>query len=165
MSKQKQSKLLNKKDLIAYFLVAGTGAVVQLVSGSILRNQFDLTYGASVSYGYIISFFVGFTLTKMFAFDARNSNQTRREMVKFMMVAAGSWGVTWFFAVASLSFVNQMLGERTFTLPVLQKSINPNELGCQIVGMGFSFIFNYIMHKTFTFRSTGFYNRLKAFIR
>ncbi|WP_229362615.1 hypothetical protein [Flectobacillus sp. BAB-3569] len=56
MSKQKQSKLLNKKDFIAYFLVAGTGAVVQLVSGSILRNQFDLTYGASVSYGYIISF-------------------------------------------------------------------------------------------------------------
>jgi putative flippase GtrA len=165
VSNSKQSKLLNKKDFIAYFLVAGTGAIVQLVSGSILRNNLNLSYGASVSYGYIISFFVGFTLTKMFAFDARNSNQTRREMVKFMMVAAGSWGVTWFFAVGSLSFVNNLFKDNVVELPIIHKTINANELGCQVVGMGFSFIFNYIMHKTFTFKSTGFYNRLKKFIK
>lgn len=160
-----KSKLLNTKDLIAYFLVAGTGALVQLLSGSFLRNKFALSYSVSVSLGYFIAFFVGFFLTKMFAFDARNTNQTRREMVKFMMVATGSWAVTWFFAVASLSFVETTFGKHTLVVPIWNKTINANELGCQVIGMGFSFVFNYIMHKTFTFKSTGFYDRLKAVLK
>ncbi|MDH4461561.1 MAG: GtrA family protein [Flectobacillus sp.] len=160
-----KSKLLNTKDLIAYFLVAGTGASVQLLSGSFLRNKFALSYSTSVSLGYFIAFFVGFFLTKMFAFDARNTNQTRREMVKFMMVATGSWAVTWFFAVASLSFVESMFGKNYIVVPFFNKTINANELGCQVIGMGFSFVFNYIMHKTFTFQSTGFYDRLKTLLK
>jgi putative flippase GtrA len=158
------SKLLNKKDLIAYFLVAGTGAAVQLIAGSILRNSFQLSYSTAVSLAYLISFVVGFVLTKMFAFDARNTNQTRREMLKFMMVATASWGITWFFAVASLEYIANTLGEHSAVLPFSNKPVNLNELGSQVVGMGFSFIFNYVLHKTFTFKSTGFYDRLKRIV-
>lgn len=158
------SKLLNKKDLIAYFLVAGTGAAVQLIAGSILRNSFQLSYSTAVSWAYLISFVVGFVLTKMFAFDARNTNQTRREMLKFMMVATASWGITWFFAVASLEYVANTLGEHSAILPFGNKPVNLNELGSQVVGMGFSFVFNYVLHKTFTFKSTGFYDRLKKVV-
>ena len=158
------SKLLNKKDLIAYFLVAGTGATVQLIAGSILRNSFRLSYSTAVSLAYLISFVVGFVLTKMFAFDARNTNQTRREMLKFLMVATASWGITVFFSVTTLKFVETSLGKNSMTLPFLSKPMNLNELGCQIVGMGFSFIFNYVLHKTFTFKSTGFYDRLKRIV-
>lgn len=157
-------KLLNKKDFIAYFLVAGTGAMVQLIAGSVLRNKFHYSYSQAVSIAYLISFVVGFVLTKMFAFDARNTNQTRREMVKFLMVAVISWVITWIFAVGSLGFINQWFGSQLITLPLIQKPINLNELGCQIVGMGFSFISNYILHKTFTFKSTGFYDRLKKLV-
>jgi putative flippase GtrA len=159
-----KSKLLNKKDLIAYFLVAGTGAAVQLIAGSILRNNFYCSYSEAISWAYLIAFIVGFTLTKMFAFDARNSNQTRREMVKFMMVAGTSWGITWFFAVVSLKFIANTFGEHSTIIPFGNKPINLNELGSQIIGMGFSFVFNYILHKTFTFKSTGFYDRLKKIV-
>jgi putative flippase GtrA len=159
-----KSNLINKKDLIAYFLVAGTGAAVQLIAGSILRNNFHFSYSSAVSLAYLISFIVGFVLTKMFAFDARNTNQTRREMLKFMMVAVGSWGITVFFSVTSLKFVESTLGKHTMTLPFSEKPMNLNELGCQVVGMGVSFVFNYILHKTFTFRSTGFYDRLKRLV-
>ncbi len=165
MSSKKQSKFLNKKDLVAYFLVAGTGAIVQIVAGSILRNTLGFSYSASVSYGYIISFFVGFTLTKWFAFDARNSNQTRREVVKFMMVATGSWGVTWVGSMLALQLAHKIFAKGIIVLPIVQQPIHVNELGSQVVGMGFSFVFNYIMHKTFTFKSTGFYYRLKSFIK
>lgn len=158
------SKLLNKKDLIAYFLVAGTGAAVQLIAGSIFRNSFQLSYSTAVSLAYLVSFVVGFVLTKMFAFDARNTNQTRREMLKFMMVATASWGITWFFAVASLEYVANTLGEHSAVLPFSNKPVNLNELGSQVVGMGFSFVFNYVLHKTFTFKSTGFYDRLKRIV-
>lgn len=158
------SKLLNQKDLIAYFLVAGTGAAVQLIAGSILRNKLQLSYADAVSWAYLISFIVGFILTKMFAFDARNTNQTRREMLKFLMVATGSWGITVFFSVTTLKFVEALLGKNTVTLPFIAKPMNLNELGCQVVGMGVSFVFNYILHKTFTFKSTGFYDRLKKIV-
>jgi putative flippase GtrA len=160
-----KSKLLNKKDLIAYFLVAGTGAAVQLIAGSVLRNKFHFSYSEAVSWAYLISFIVGFVLTKMFAFDARNTNQTRREMLKFMMVALASWGITVFFSVTSLKFVENILGNNTFILPFTNKPLNLNELGCQIAGMGVSFVFNYILHKTFTFKSTGFYDRLKKIVK
>jgi putative flippase GtrA len=159
-----KSKLLNKKDLIAYFLVAGTGATVQLITGSILRNNFYCSYSEAISWAYLISFIVGFTLTKLFAFDARNTNQTRREMLKFMMVAGASWGITWFFAVVSLKFIANTFGEHSAIIPFGNKPINLNELGSQVIGMGFSFVFNYILHKTFTFKSTGFYDRLKKIV-
>jgi len=158
------SKLLNKKDLIAYFLVAGTGAAVQLIAGSIIRNNFRFSYSEAISWAYLISFIVGFLLTKMFAFDARNTNQTHREMLKFMMVAGASWGITWFFAVASLKYVVTMFGEHSAIFPFSKKPVNLDELGSQLIGMGFSFVFNYILHKTFTFRSTGFYDRLKKMV-
>jgi putative flippase GtrA len=159
-----KSKLLNKKDLIAYFLVAGTGAVVQLIAGSILRNNFQLSFDDTVSWAYFISFIVGFVLTKMFAFDARNTNQTRREMLKFMLVALISWKITVFFSTITLNFVDTKFGQNTSVLPLISKPMNLNELGSQVAGMGFSFIFNYVAHKTFTFKSTGFYSRLKKLV-
>lgn len=158
------SKLLNKKDLIAYFLVAGTGAAVQLIAGSVLRNNFKLSFDDTVSFAYFISFIVGFVLTKMFAFDARNTNQTRREMLKFLLVALASWQITVFFSSLTLNVVNEKFGQNTLMVPIISKPMNLNELGSQVVGMGFSFVFNYVLHKTFTFKSTGFYDRLKRIV-
>lgn len=166
-----KSNLLNRKDLIAYFLVAGAGAVVQILVGSFCRDF--MGYAESVSVGYLVSFVVGFTLTKLFAFDARKTNQTRREMVKFGMVAALSFGITVGAADLGLHAINATLGESRhlrFRWPFLSAGspvtdINLNEFGSLLLAMGLSFATNYVLHKTFTFKSTGFYDRIKAYIR
>jgi putative flippase GtrA len=165
VAQAKKGKIFNSKDLIAYFLVAGTGAVVQLISSSLIQDWFNLTFQQSIWPSYLISFVVGFTLTKLFAFNARKTNQTRREMVKFLMVALFSGFVTDIFTRLAYHFSSSYLETFRYLLPGSTKVINVNEMGCYIVGMGFSFVSNYILHKTFTFKSTGFYDRLKVLIR
>jgi putative flippase GtrA len=162
---KKESALFNLKDLIVYFLIAGTGAAVQLVSGSYFRNY--TTYFVSISLGYIVSFFVGFVLTKLFAFDARNTNKTRREMVKFGIVAAISFGITVGFSALTLKALHSLNEKDSFYylpnfLPEKYREINVTEFSSTLVGMGLSFVSNYILHKKFTFKSTGFYDRAKA---
>lgn len=166
-----KTKLLNRKDLIAYFLVAGTGAVVQIIAGSLFRNH--LGYDESVALGYLVSFVVGFTLTKLFAFDARKTNQTRREMVKFGIVAFISFGVTVGTAHLMLKGLDSLVSpqyhlrfDQVFLPQKLRGfNINVNEFSALLFGMGCSFVMNYYLHKTFTFKSTGFYDRIKAYIR
>lgn len=161
-----KTTIVNKKDLLAYFFVAGTGALVQLLTSSLTQDWFGLTFDQSINIAYPVSLIVGFILTKLFAFNVRNTNQTRREMIKFVMVAMFSWGVTWFFAVGSLHVATNWLHIPVYRLQLssAKKSINVNEMVCYIIGQGFSFMSNYILHKTFTFKSTGFYDRLKALI-
>jgi putative flippase GtrA len=164
-----KSSLLNRKDLIAYFLVAGTGAAVQILAGSLLRDH--MGPDESVAVAYVISFFVGFTLTKLFAFDAKKSGQTRREMVKFGMVALLSWGITvGGFRLALNLFNSWHPAPVRLQLPISFPSakfwnINVKEFSALLFGMGASFVSNYVMHKRFTFKSTGFYDRIKAYIR
>lgn len=160
-----KNTLFNSKDVIAYFFVAATGALSQFVAGSFFRNYVE--YTPSVALGYIVSFIIGFVLTKLFAFDARNSSKTRREMVKFGMVSFLSFWIT----VGGASLMNAIIGsfypERHYQLPfsfIPQKyrDVNVNEALALLIAMGFSFASNYVLHKTFTFRSTGFYDRIKS---
>ena len=160
-----QSNLFNRRDLWAYFLVAGTGAIVQLVSGSLLKDWFSLSYENSVFPAYLIALVVGFILTKLFAFDARNTNKTKREMIKFLMVALFSGFVTYFFSVATYTLLNKFGKDFLFRIPFSHKEVNLTQTGSTVVGMGFSFMSNYILHKSFTFKSSGFYDRFKALIK
>ncbi len=165
--KKKKSKVFNSKDLIAYFFVAGTGALIQLLSSSLLKEWFGISYAVSIVYSYLIGLVVGFVLTKLFAFNARQTNQTRREMVKFFMVALFSWGITVTFTLGAQYIAEQVFHAETYRLkvPFGTKVVNVNEMGYYLVGMGFSFISNYVLHKTFTFKSTGFYDRLKVLLK
>lgn len=163
---KKKSTLFNLKDLIVYFLIAGTGAAVQFIAGSFFRNY--VNFYTSVSLGYIVSFFVGFVLTKLFAFDARNTNKTRREMVKFGIVACISFGITVGFAALTLQILHasnpaDVIYNLPFEfIPIKYREVNVTEASSTLVGMGLSFVSNYILHKTFTFKSTGFYDRAKT---
>ncbi|TDB61830.1 GtrA family protein [Arundinibacter roseus] len=165
MATRSTSKVFNPKDLIAYFLVAGTGAVVQLVSSSLIQDWFDISFQQSIWPSYLISLVVGFTLTKLFAFDARKTNQTNREMVKFLMVALFSGFVTDITTRLAYFVSSSYFQIFELQIPFSHKLVNVNEMLCYIFGMGCSFVSNYTLHKTFTFKSTGFYDRLKALIR
>lgn len=167
MPSAKSQNVFNQKDLIAYFLVAGTGAAIQLFSSSYLQGQFGISYNDSIIYSYLIGFVVGFILTKLFAFDARKTSKTRREMVKFFIVALISLGITYYFSTGSLYLLTEVLMVPIYEwqIPFTLKTININQMFCYGIGMGFSFVSNYILHKTFTFKSTGFYDRLKILLR
>jgi putative flippase GtrA len=162
---KKQSSLFNRKDLIAYFIIAGVGAVIQLVAGGLLKDWFRLSYEATILPAYFISLIVGFILTKLFAFNARQTKQTQREMIKFLIVATFSGFVTWFFSVIPYAFIAKSYPDIIVQIPYSIKRVNITQVGTTVNGMGFSFISNYVLHKSFTFKSSGFYDRFKDLIK
>jgi putative flippase GtrA len=162
---KKQSSLFNRKDLIAYFIIAGVGAVIQLVAGGLLKDWFRLSYEATILPAYFISLIVGFILTKLFAFNARQTKQTQREMIKFLIVATFSGFVTWFFSVIPYAFIAKSYPDIIVQIPYSIKRVNVTQVGTTVNGMGFSFISNYVLHKSFTFKSSGFYDRFKDLIK
>ncbi len=162
---KKKSELFNRKDLIAYFLIAGTGAMIQLLAGGLLKDWFHLAYEATILPAYFISLIVGFILTKLFAFNARQTRQTQREMIKFMMVATFSGFVTWVFSILPYHIIQTNYNDLFVQIPYSYKKVNVTQISTTINGMGFSFISNYVLHKTFTFKSSGFYDRFKDLIK
>jgi putative flippase GtrA len=158
---KKQPKLLNIRDILAYFLVAASGLGIQLVSSKILTQYYQLDEPVAWACAYFIAFVAGFWLTKMFAFDAKQSNKTRREMIKYVLVASVAGGVMVLMASIMLDNILNVYFPYGIIAPIgfVKK---PNGLIAQLTGAGFSFITNYIGHKTITFKSTGFYNRLKS---
>lgn len=160
----KPQEVFNRKDILAYFIVAGIGALLQLLIGSILQEWFQLSYERALAVGYVSSFFIGFGLTKLFAFNARNSAKTRREMVKYTLVSIFSGLITVGGSSVANMILTDLLAVDTFIIPHSIKEVNLNKLLGHITGMGLSFISNYILHKTFTFRDTGFYDRLKRLL-
>ena len=158
------SELFNRRDVIAYFIVAAIGASLQLIAGSLLQEWFQISYEQALLIGYIIAFFVGFFLTKLFAFNARNSTQTQREAIKFTIVSVISCLITVYGSSVLYSFSTQKFELFTFVIPFSVKQVNVNKLIAQVIGMGLSFLSNYILHKRFTFHNTGFYERLKSLL-
>ena len=158
------SELFNRRDVIAYFIVAAIGASLQLIAGSLLQDWFQVTYEQALLAGYLIAFFAGFFLTKLFAFNARNSAQTRREAVKFTMVSILSGIITVYGSSIFYQYLANGFEPLTFLIPFSVKEVNLTKLISQLTGMGLSFVSNYILHKQFTFRNTGFYEKLKALL-
>ena len=161
----KKTNLFNQKDLLAYFFIAGAGAIVQLVSGGLIKDWFKIPYESSILPAYFISLVVGFILTKLFAFDARKSQQTNREMIKFLLVASFSGFVTWFFSILPYRFLQTITTDYFLQIPYSYKKVNLTQISTTITGMSFSFVSNFVLHKTFTFKSSGFYDRFKDLIK
>ncbi len=149
----KQSDFYNRyKDFFSFFLTALLGASVNFFSQIFYRLHFD--FNTSVFLGYLTATIVSFIPTKNFAFSARQTGNTSREMIKFIIIALVAWVVQVGVAAGTLAWVANPL------FPKL--SIFWREKGSHVVGMGFSFLANYFGHKLLTFRSTGVYDRLKG---
>lgn len=163
-SQTKGNDLLNKRDLIAYFLVAATGALIQIIIGSLSQEWFSITFKESLILGYLVASIVGFFLTKLFAFSNKNPTKTRREMIKFSMVALLSFAIMVYGSDTLFWLSKSLFGEFAILIPFSVKTINLNKLASQVCCMGISFTSNYTLHKKFTFQNTGFYDRLKNLI-
>jgi putative flippase GtrA len=156
--------LFTKRDLIAYFLVAATGALLQLLIGSLAQSWFTITYKEALTLAYIIASLVGFFLTKVFAFNVKNAEKSQREMIKFTMVTLLSFAITVYGSDALFRLSVATVGEVKLHIPFSVKLVQVNKLVSQTICMGISFLSNYILHKRFTFYKTGFYERLKRLI-
>ncbi|ADB40985.1 GtrA family protein [Spirosoma linguale] len=158
------SGLFNRRDILAYFIVAAIGASLQLVAGSLFQDWFTFSYEQALLAGYVIAFVVGFFLTKLFAFNAKNSTKTRREAVKFTLVSIVSCLITVYGSSLLYDYSVSKFNILTVVMPLSVKQVNVNKLVAHTTGMGVSFLSNYVLHKTFTFHNTGFYERLKRLL-
>jgi putative flippase GtrA len=156
--------LINIRDIIAYFLVAGTGVVIQLLVGSLSQEWFSISFKQSLILGYIMASVSGFFLTKLFAFSNRSPTKSRREMLKFTLVTLLSFIITVYGSNALFSIPESLFGVHIMHVPFSLKTVNVNQLLSQLCCMGISFFSNYALHKKFTFQNTGFYERLKKLL-
>ena len=137
-------------DLGTFFLVALAGASVNF-GARLLYSQFIGNFELSVACAYLSATLVGFALTKRFAFNAKGSGNTYREMAKFTLVSLLALAIT----VCVASFALQLLNRFASSRPLLVR-----ETLAHLTGMGFSFVTNFLGHKLFTFKTTGVYNRV-----
>lgn len=111
-------------------------------------------YSWSVFFGYLTATVVSFIPQKLFAFSAKESGNTRRETVKYLVIAG---------TALVIQVVVSSLAVNYFSKPFLPKaSLMLQEKIAHLIGMGFSFFANFFGHKFLTFRSTGIYNKIKA---
>lgn len=152
VSRIEQPKYKKYKSFFSFFLTALFGASVNFFSQILYRKSFD--YSTSVFLGYLTATVVSFVPTKLFAFSAKRTGNTGREMIKFVIIALVAWGVQVGVAVATLEWIaNPYFPNVTMFW---------REKGSHVVGMGFSFLANYFGHKLLTFRSTGMYDKIRS---
>jgi putative flippase GtrA len=127
-----EPKTKEVKSFFTFFLTALLGATVNFISQIIYRRYFN--FDTSVLLGYLTATVVSFMPTKNYAFSAKGTGNTGREMVKFLAIALVAWGVQVGVAVATLKWVANPY------FPTA--SIFLREKTSHVVGMGFSFLAN-----------------------
>ena len=114
----------------------------------------DPAYSWSVFFGYLTATVVSFIPQKLFAFSAKESGNTKRESVKYLVIAGTALGIQVLVSSLAVDFISKPL------LP--NATLMFQEKVAHLIGMGFSFFANFFGHKFLTFRSTGIYNKIKA---
>jgi len=177
-------KLRNPKSVrnfAVYFLIAIAGVTSNIISATFLRRQFGVGFGSSIVLGYLTGMVVGFVLTKLFAFNARNSGNVTREAIKFFLVSMVALSVTWFFSEVMLRVVKFWFENYPNTQHLLEALVGEvNKMSTDLTGFSFSLAFidrflfcnlggicfgffaNFFGHKYFTFKTTGYYDRFIA---
>lgn len=154
------------RNFIGYFIAALGGVIVQYLTGTTLLVNFLKWDNISAFWvGYLVSIPVGFFLTKLLAFDARNSGKTTREIVKYLITIVISGCITVYGGDYSIRLLMNILGDGKMTIPFTGKEFSPAGTLGHFMGMGMSFIFNFIVHKKFTFQQTGLWDKILSAFR
>lgn len=160
------SLLKKNKDFFGYFAAALTGVMVQyLVGTTLLVNYLGWDIVKAFWVGYLVSIPVGFILTKLLAFDARKSGQTKREVSKYLITILISGCITVYGAEYAIKVLDKFFGGQLLTVPFTDNyQFSPAGTIGHFAGMGMSFVFNFIAHKKFTFHQTGLWDKLKELL-
>lgn len=156
------SSIQNKelRSFISFFITALLGAGTNFISQIPYKNLFlflgmnDMTaYPWSVAAGYLTATVVSFIPAKLYAFSEKDSGSTRRESVKFLLISLVGFVIQLTVSTLTLNLIaNPLLS--MFSLVVREKVSHT-------VGMGVSFLANYLGHRFLTFRSTGIYDKIR----
>ncbi|NBA85149.1 GtrA family protein [Emticicia sp. CRIBPO] len=147
------------KSLISYFFVALIGVGTQLVVSSASQKMFNLTYISSIGLGYFIAFLTTFFLINRYSFTSDNNGKIRNRILKYIIVSLFSGLITVYGSGICLLSLQKITGMDTIPFYVSDKEIDTFKLFSHFFGMGASFVFNYVSHKTFTFKKTDLFNR------
>jgi putative flippase GtrA len=160
----KDNKYINPKEIksfVSFFLTAVLGASVNFLSQipfMALFQKWGLAYHSaylwSIFWAYIVATIVSFIPAKLFAFSAKGSGNTKRETLKFLLIAL--------VALCIQEGVSIFVLENIANVSFKEFSDLIREKGSHLVGMGCSFLANYFGHKFLTFRTTGIYDKFKA---
>lgn len=161
-------KAIFNQELLTYLSIASIGFLVNIFSRILYYDYWKIPFGYSVVLAYLTGMVVGFTLTKLFAFDARKSNNTYREIMKFTIVSLCALTVTYIMSITfrwvQSYFFNAYPSYHQYVVEKISqfhiRFIN-RELFAHLAGTGFGFFVNFFGHKFFTFKSTGVYNKIK----
>lgn len=165
MSRTRQLYRENK-NFFGYFTAALGGVIVQyLIGTTLLVNFFNWDNVKAFWVGYLVSIPVGFYLTKLLAFNARNSGKTTREIVKYLITIVISGCITVYGADYSIRLLMSLIGSEKMTVPFTGKEFSPAGTIGHFMGMGMSFVFNFIVHKRFTFHQTGLWDKIISVFR
>ncbi|MCR9062784.1 MAG: GtrA family protein [Cytophagales bacterium] len=159
----KVAKHINKKEIggfLKFFLTGTFGAAVNFLSQIPLMDIFlklgwhdNKAFAWSVFWAYMISTAVSFIPAKLWAFSAKGTGNTRREWLKFFIIASLALGVQ---EIISILVRNEIANVYFSEYSELLKN-----KGSHLAGMACSFIANFIGHRFFTFRTTGLYKIIK----
>lgn len=149
------------RSFFIFFLTAVLGASVNFLSQIPYKALFlnlglenDAAYSWSVFFGYLTATVVSFVPQKLFAFSAKGSGNTKRESLKYLVIAGTALIIQVMVSSLAVDYI---------TKPFLPTStLMLQEKVAHLIGMGFSFFANFFGHKFLTFRSTGIYNKIKA---
>lgn len=155
VSSVRPPRLADYRSFFLFFLTALLGASVNFFSQILYRYVFGFSFGTSVFFGYLTATVVSFIPTKRFAFSAGKTGNTKREAIKFLIIALIALLVQVYVSAFTLKFVAEPL----FPGSGIQFW---REKGSHVVGMGLSFLANYFGHKLLTFRSTGVYDKIRS---
>jgi putative flippase GtrA len=148
------------KSFSFFFLTALFGAAVNfgtqipyeswLSQGGMIESN---AYSWSIIASYLTATIVSFVPAKLFAFSAKETGNTKRETIKFLIIAL--------LALLIQEGLSVFTFESIATPYFSEFSEFVRKKGSHLVGMGFSFLANYFGHRLITFRSTGFYEKFK----
>lgn len=150
------------KSLISYFFVALIGVGTQLIVSSASQKMLNLAYINSIALGYFIAFLTTFFLINRYSFTSDNNGKIRNRILKYIIVSFISGLITVYGADFCLLTLQKITGKETIPLHISDKEIDTFKLFSHFFGMGASFIFNYVSHKTFTFKKTNLFDRFVA---
>lgn len=119
-----------------------------------------IEFSLAVTFAYLSGMVVNFGFSKWLVFESANTGKTKREAVKFFIVASIGLLVTVFVSWASLLYLE------TMGLPDL---LLQNLIGIQdrldtiahLMGMAVGLIANFLGHEIVSFKETGIWKKIQ----
>lgn len=138
---KKWMKLFTSKEFLIFLATGGFAAAVNFCS-RIFFNLY-MSFTVSVVLAYICGMLTAFVLSKLFVFQGKSNNTTKKQFIYFTLVNV--------VAVIQTLIVSVVL--KDYFLPIMRWGYHRDEVA-HLIGVGVPIFSSYVGHKYFTFSNT-----------